>query len=263
MRVAAIYDIHGNLPALEAVFNEVCAEKVDCIVVGGDVVAGPLPSETLGFLQDIRIPTHFIHGNAESELLRCVKGEEPGGLSEIANEEAHWLAQTLGPDQKQFVSSWSSTVELEIEGLGQVLFCHATPNSDIEIFTRLTPEEKLAPIFDELAVSLMVCGHTHMQFDRVISGTRIMNAGSVGMPFGRTGADWLLLDKDAEFRHTNYDLANAAERIRRSNYPHAEDFAANNILQAPTEDQALEMLTQLEARQADTRKCVQLWIAGV
>ncbi|MFZ1398175.1 MAG: metallophosphoesterase, partial [Candidatus Promineifilaceae bacterium] len=91
MRIAAVYDIHGNLPALEAVLSEIVKESVDCIVVGGDVVAGPLPNESLQLLQSLDIPTQFIRGNAESELLRHLAGEPPGGLSERANEEARWV----------------------------------------------------------------------------------------------------------------------------------------------------------------------------
>ncbi|MEM8531555.1 MAG: metallophosphoesterase family protein [Chloroflexota bacterium] len=250
MRVAAIYDIHGNLPALEAVSQEISNEAVDAIAVGGDVVAGPLPSETLTCLQHVDIPIHFIHGNAESELLRYLENGEPGGLSERANNEARWVAQTLTSEHQQFVSQWSMTLELDVDGLGTVLFCHATPSNDIDVFTRLTPEEKLLPIFEHLNVSLVVCGHTHMQFDRTIAGVRVVNAGSVGMPFGRTGADWLMIETDVIFRHTDYDAMDAAERIRQSGYPSAEEFATNNVLQAPTEEIALQMLSQIEARQA-------------
>ncbi len=166
MRIAAIYDIHGNLPALEAALAEVNQASVDCLVIGGDV-----------------------------------------------------------------------------------LFCHATPQDDITVFTKETPEERLVPLFDGLDVAMVVCGHTHMQFDRMVAGVRVINAGSVGMPFGHTGADWLLLDGDVSLRHTDYDLAAAAERIRRSAYPHAEEFAAGNILQAPTVAQAMAMLTRLENTQ--------------
>lgn len=254
MRIAALYDIHGNLPALEAVLQEIKREAVDCIVVGGDVVAGPLPNETLQLLQRITLPTHFIRGNAESELLRYLAGKDPGGLSERANEEARWLAKTLTPEHKKWVASWPATVKLEVAGWGEVLFCHATPRSDIQVFTRLTPEEKLMPLFRDTNVTLVVCGHTHMQFERTVGDTRVVNAGSVGMPFGQTGADWLLLDDEIVLQHTNYDLAQAAEQIRQSGYPHGEAFAGNNVLQSPSEAQALEMLSQLEARQADESK---------
>lgn len=90
-----------------------------------------------------------------------------------------------------------------------------------------------------------------MQFDHKIGNKRVVNAGSVGLPFGSTGAFWLLLDSEITFRHTNYDLSEAAVRIRQSSYPDAESFAANNVLQAPTEAQALEFLSRLEAMQAE------------
>ena len=250
MRVAAVYDIHGNLPALEAVLKDVKHQAVDCVVVGGDVIAGPLPNETLQLLQSITLPTHFIRGNAESELLRCLAGEEPGGLSPVADEEARWLAKALTPENKQFVATWPATVTLQVEGWGLVLFCHATLGSDIQVFTRQTLEAKLLPWFEGINASFVVCGHTHMQFDRMVGGVRVVNAGSVGMPFGHTGADWLLLDGEIAFQYTKYDLVQAAHQIRQSNYHTAEAFASNNVLQAPSEAQALEMLMQLEAKQA-------------
>ena len=74
MRVAAVYDIHGNLPALEAVLEDIRQANVDQIVVGGDVVPGPMPRETLGRLLDLDLPTHFIHGNGELAILAQMAG---------------------------------------------------------------------------------------------------------------------------------------------------------------------------------------------
>jgi predicted phosphodiesterase len=129
-----------------------------------------------------------------------------------------------------------------------VLFCHATPRNDTEIFTRLTPEERLLPLFAGLGVSTVICGHTHMQFDRMIGRVRVVNAGSVGMPFGSPGADWLLLGPGIELRHTLYDLEQAAERIRGTSYPQAEDFAARNVLRPPSEREMLEAFARVEIR---------------
>jgi diadenosine tetraphosphatase ApaH/serine/threonine PP2A family protein phosphatase len=95
---------------------------------------------------------------------------------------------------------------------------------------------------------LVVCGHTHVQFDRRIGATRVINAGSVGMPFGRAGADWLLLGPDAELRHTDYDLEAAAARIRRTAYPQAEAFATGSVLAPPSEEAMLAALGSLEVR---------------
>ena len=130
-----------------------------------------------------------------------------------------------------------------------MLFCHATPRNDTEIFTRLTSEDRLLPVFEGLNVPLVVCGHTHMQFDRTIGRTRVVNAGSVGMPFGEPGAYWLLLGPDVQLRHTPYDLTTAAERIRDTKYPQAQDFAARNVLQPPSEAQMLEVFTNASLKE--------------
>ena len=246
MRVAAIYDIHGNLPALEAVIPEIRRAGVDRVVVGGDVVPGPLPCETLALLLDLDIPVNFIRGNGESAALAHLAGTDESTLPEQAREAVHWSANQLPPEYQRLLASWPATLRIEIAGLGNVLFCHATPRNDTEIFTRLTPAERLLPIFEGLDVSVIVCGHTHMPFDRTIGSIRVVNAGSVGMPFGEPGADWLLLGPDVQLRHTRYDLAKAAERIRDTSYPQARDFAAQYVLQPPSEGAMLEAFSRVE-----------------
>jgi predicted phosphodiesterase len=246
VRVAAIYDIHGNLPALEAVLDEILHAEVDRVVVGGDVVPGPMPRETIQRLQDIKLPTQFIRGNGEAAVLAKMEGADVGGLPEQAREVIRWTAQELQPEEMRLMASWPSTLRVPIDGLGDVLFCHATPRSDTEIFTRLTPEERLWPIFAEAGAPLVVCGHTHMQFDRMIGSARVVNAGSVGMPFGEPGAYWLLLGPGVQLRHTHYDLKRAAECILRTNYPQARDFASKNIEQPPSEEEMLELFTRAQ-----------------
>ena len=247
MRVAAIYDIHGNLPALEAVLREIHQEKVDHIIVGGDVLPGPMPREALERLRDLDAQTQFIYGNGEVAVLQQMAGKEPTAVREAYRPIIRWTAQQLHPDHQQWLSTWPKTVTLEIAGLGSVLFCHATPQNENDIFTRLTPEDRLLPVFEGLTAATVVCGHTHMQFDRKIGPTRVVNAGSVGMPFGKPGAHWLLLGPNIQFRHTTYDLANAAGRVRSTAYPQAEDFAARNILNPPTEQEMLEIFTRAES----------------
>jgi putative phosphoesterase len=241
MRVAAIYDIHGNLPALDAVLQEIRQEKVDHIVVGGDVLPGPMPRETLDRLRNLDTLVHFICGNGEVAVLQQMAGKEPAAVPEAYRPVIRWTAEQLHPEHQQWISTWPKTVTLEISGLGSVLFCHATPQNENDIFTRLTPNHRLLPLFEKLNAAVVVCGHTHMQFDRRIAHTRVVNVGSVGMPFGEPGADWLLLGPDIQFRHTTYDLANAAERVRSTDYPQAQDFAARNILNPPTEQEMLEI----------------------
>ena len=248
MRVAALYDIHGNLPALEAVLQQIRATEVDRIVVGGDVLPGPMPVETLTRLLDLSIPVQFIQGNGEVAVLAELADREAYALPKQVQEIIRWTAQQLSVEHARVLASWPKLLRLEIRGLGEVLFCHGTPRNENESFTRLTPEEVLLPLFEGLHVSVVVCGHTHMQFDRRVGKTRVVNAGSVGMPFGEPGADWLLLGPDVELRHTTYDLADAAERIRGTKYPQAEDFAARNVLQPPSEEEMLKVFSQAELK---------------
>jgi predicted phosphodiesterase len=138
-------------------------------------------------------------------------------------------------EYQDVLASWPPTVTMDIDGVGRVLFCHATPRNETEIFTRVTPEERLVPVFAGVDASLVVCGHTHMQFDRTVGRLRVMNAGSVGMPFGTTGADWLLLEPGIELRKTNYDTAAAADVFRRTEYPRVEEMAVRYILNPPSE----------------------------
>lgn len=248
MQVAAIYDIHGNLPALEVVLQDIRQVEVDHVVVGGDVFPGPMPRETLACLLNLDIPVQFIHGNGDREVLAQMRGMETNTVPEQFRGIIRWTAQQLHPEHEWLLASWTKTLRLEIGGLGEVLFCHATPRSDTEIFTRLTPEDCLLPVFEGLNVPLVICGHTHIQFDRMIGRVRVVNAGSVGMPFGEPGAYWLLLGPDVQFRHTPYDLTKAVERIRDTNYPQAQDFAARNVLQPPTEREMLEVFARAELK---------------
>jgi putative phosphoesterase len=248
MRVAALYDIHGNLPALEAVLQDVRRSDVDRVVIGGDVLPGPMPHETVACLRDIDVPVQFIHGNGEREVLSWRSGVETAAIPEHYRDAMRWVVRQLHPEDEQWLAAWPATLRVSVDGLGDVLFCHATPRNDTEIFTRLTPEARLIPIFEGLGASLVVCGHTHMQFDRTIGRVRVVNAGSVGMPFQEPGAYWLLLGPDVQLRRTSYDLAKAAERIRSTSYPQAQDFAERNILHPPSEAATLEAFSRVELR---------------
>ena len=247
MRTAALYDIHGNLPALEAALDDIARADVDAIVIGGDVVAGPMPAETLALLRAQSLPLHFIRGNADREVAERMAGAAPGdALPARVREIVDWVARQLTEDDRRWLAGWPQTLRLPITGIGAALFCHATPQSDTPVFTRRTPEPRLLATFRDLDAALVVCGHTHMPFDRQIGGVRVVNAGSVGMPYGAPGAHWLLLGPGVEPRCTAYDRASAADRIRATAYPQREDFAKNNVLNIPSEAEALEAFAALE-----------------
>jgi predicted phosphodiesterase len=238
-RFAALYDIHGNLPALDAVLDDVARAHVDRVLIGGDVVPGPMAPAVLERLLSLSIPVDFIYGNGETEVLRASRGDELVRVPPAHRPLIEWTAGQFTPQQLDLMASWPRTMRRSVDGLGEVLFCHATPRDDNEIFTRLTPADRLRPLLADVDATVVVCGHTHMPFDRMVGNTRMVNAGSVGMPFGDAGADWLLLGPDVAFRHTNYDLQDAAARIRATDYPQADDFAVRYVLTPPSEAQML------------------------
>lgn len=241
MRTAAIYDIHGNAPALEAVLAEVDELDVERIVVGGDVLPGPLPSECLSLLRSLETPVRFLRGNGENDVLSVVRGRMPDRVPGPVEEILRWTAGTLTDDDVEFIETWDDTLRLECE-LGPVLFCHATPSSDNDIFTSRTPDAVLRPVFESVGETVVVCGHTHMPFERTVGGVRVVNAGSVGMPFGPAGADWLLIADAVEPRHTDFDVEAAAVRIRGTDYPAAAEFAERYVISPPPLDAMLEVM---------------------
>jgi Calcineurin-like phosphoesterase superfamily domain len=211
-------------PALDAVLHEVHDARVDQIVIGGDVVPGPMQRETLARLSELDVPVHFISSNGELGLLAQVNAADPNDviycgttsgaiLPEPLRELVRWAAKQLRPEDEQLLASWPMTLRLHIPEIGDVLFCHATPHSETDAFMRLTPEECLLPVFEGVNVPLVVCGHTHLPFDRMIGKTRVINARSVGMPFGTPGADWLLLGPEIQLRHTSYNLLQVAAKV--------------------------------------------------
>jgi len=228
MRVAALYDVHGNLPALEAVLAEVDAER---ILVGGDAVLGPMPKETLALLRE-REAT-FIRGNCDREVAAPCEGDE------VWTRRARWVHEQLDDEELVFLRDLSHPLALEVDGLGGVLFCHGSPRSDEEILTAITPPKRLDPILDGVNQDLVVCGHTHAQFDRLVGDRRIVNAGSVGMAYeGEPGiAAWALLGPTVELRRTTYDVEAAAAVIRETGFPAADEFLNEALLHPPTAEE--------------------------
>jgi predicted phosphodiesterase len=249
VRVAALYDIHGNAPALDAVLADVRRARVDRIVVGGDVLPGPMPREALDALAHAGVPANYIMGNGDRDVLAQLRGEE-SLLPDSFRHLIAWTGKQLRPADVDHISSWPATVRLAIDGFGGVLFCHATPRNDVEIFTRLTRDEVVLPMLADAHAPVVVCGHTHMQFDRRFGSTRVVNAGSVGMPFGEAGAYWLLLGPGIELRRTVYDFDGAARAIEASRYPQAKEFAAMNVLSPTPEAEMLARMTAISAATA-------------
>ncbi len=251
MKIAALYDIHGNLPALNAVLAELAEIQPDLIVIGGDVVPGPMPRQTLARLAELGERVRFIRGNGDREVVTAFDGLpfDPN-LGEGVRAQTRWNAGQLERSQRDFLAQWPEHLTLHAEGLGSILFCHATPRNDMDIFTAITPIERLSRLFSGVEADVVVCGHTHIQFEMRAGNVRILNAGSVGMPYAeRPGAYWLLLDPQRiEFRRTEYDLETAARQVRESGYPQADEFADENLLKVPTAEEAMEYFEGMAAR---------------
>ena len=217
MRVAALYDIHGNLPALNAVLEEVDALGVDAIVVGGDSASGPMPVETFDELR--ARGALFVRGNADRVL--DLRGANHG---ETWVRARLWVAERLGEERLAFLAALPLDLTLEVGALGRVRFCHGAPGSDELTITRLTPDERLRELLAGVDERGVVCGHTHVQFDRTVDGVRVVNAGSVGAPYeAEPAAYWALLDDDVDLRRTDYDVEATAAAITASGYPRADE----------------------------------------
>jgi len=244
MRVAALYDVHGNLPALEAVLAEPDVAAADVVLVGGDALAGPMPAETLRLLTGLGARVAWIAGNNEREMFALRGGDQDEG--ELWDRRAAWTAAQLTPAELDAVAAWPATAVLDVDALGPVCFCHASPRSDSEIFTAISPPERVAPMLAGTPEATVVCGHTHVQFDRVIDGRRVVNAGSVGMPYeDAPGARWCLLGPDVELRCTPYDLAAAADRIRATGLPDPAEMAGV-VEHPPGADEATRFFEEAE-----------------
>lgn len=262
MKIAALYDIHGNLPALHAVLEELQVIQPDVIVIGGDIVSGPLPGQTLARLMQVEKPVYFIQGNADRELVqtfdkRPLARRYLPPLSTKGVEEIEWLAQQITQAERDFLAMQPKQLIFEMAKLGRVLFCHATPRSDEELFTPLTPSQQLDAIFAEGTPDIVICGHTHLQFELLVGQHRILNAGSVGIPFAKEpGAYWLLLHSEGyEFRHTPFDGEAAAQVIRASGYPQAEDFIATNVLKLRSPEEMTAMFERLAQTFISKEEC--------
>lgn len=148
-----------------------------------------------------------------------------------------WCLEQLTQAQRQFLSDLPKTQVVTVGKAGDVLFCHATPRSDEEIITAISPEDEVAATLAHVTQDLVVCGHTHSQFDRLVGGQRVVNAGSVGLPYGDApGAYWAMVADEVDLKRTDYDFAGAATRMRQSACLYSGQFA-DDVVSPPSRDE--------------------------
>jgi predicted phosphodiesterase len=247
MRVAVLADIHANLPALGAVLAEPDVASADAVVLLGDIALGPMPAPTLDRLAALGDRAVWVHGNCEREMVTAFDGGEvPGPFA----ADAVATAALIGRAHRDRLDGLPLTVTLDIDGLGPALFCHASPRRDDEMLLVDSPPERWAAALHGVGAAVVVCGHTHMPFDRLAGGRRVVNPGSVGMPYGHPGAAWALVGPGVTLRQTRYDADAAATVIGASGHPGAQQWAAEYVLNQYSDTEALEAFTAIARAQA-------------
>jgi predicted phosphodiesterase len=247
MLIAVLSDIHGVLPALEAVLAEPDVTAADYIVLTGDLASGPQPVETLDMLSALGDRAVWVRGNADRELVNCRRG--PSSLP--PDSVTPWAAEQLRADQVELLAELPLSATLEVDGLGPALFCHATPRDDEEVVVVDSRLDRWAEVFAGLddGVKAVVCGHTHMPFARLAHRRLVVNPGSVGMPYGGAGAHWALLGPGVQLRVTEFDLDRACAQIKaESSFPEVGDWADYFVRSVASDADALQIFGPSDGR---------------
>ena len=184
------------------------------MLVGGDVVWGPWPQQTMDVLRSLP-SVDFIMGNADRDVFTRKDGDW--------KQTNDWCADRLSGDHLEFLRTRPATLSI-----GGVLYCHGSPRHDTDQITLRTPDDRIIDWCAGFTEQTVVCGHTHGQFDRTAGDRRIVNAGSVGEPFGDRGAYFAVFDEGVvDLRFVAYDVDRVADEIVDTGYPYGPVMAAN------------------------------------
>lgn len=232
MTVAVLADVHGVLPALDAVLAEPDVIAAERIVGLGDIAAGPEPGAVLDRLMALGDRVVWIRGNADREMVEHRNG------APIADPITRWAASQLSDEHLSRLASLPPSATIAVAGLGRLLFCHATPRSDEEVVLVDAAPARWTDAFGHLPVDVdgVVCGHTHMPSIRLAAGQLVINPGSVGMRYGRAGAHWALPGPGVGLRRTLFDVeAACAAVMARCGFPDIR-FWVDDVIRTPASD---------------------------
>jgi len=218
MRIAALYDIQANLPALEAALREVRRAGADKVVVGGNVAAGPLPVETLGILMALGDWATVVAGPLDAAVVSCYDLLMAKKAAEAApfGPVVRWAAERVTGHQRDYLAHLEHDVRFLSEDLGEIFFCHALDG------------EGEPPHRPPAHARLIVAGDGHRQGEEHIAGHHVVRPGSVGTS-SEGAACWLMLSDHVDLRRTGYDADAAVRRVLRSGMPGAQAWAEQNI----------------------------------
>lgn len=212
MRDAVLFDVHGNLAALDAVLAEARAEGFDRLLFGGDLVLfGPEPATCVDRLRGLGEPLVAIKGNTDRYVI------------DRQDDVARW-ADALGEDRLAWLDALPAQLAVPEQ---DALLVHATPRGDEEMLMPETPASEAAAMLAGVGLHTLLCGHVHIQYRRSVAGHDVINPGSVGMPLdGDPRAAWAIVsDGRVELRRTAYDVDAVADRVEREHGPFADMVA--------------------------------------
>jgi putative phosphoesterase len=246
--IAILSDIHGILPALDAVLAEPDVIAADRIVLPGDIAAGPQPIAVLDRLLRLGDRAIWVRGNADREMADVARGR----IASSGDPISDWAASQLPDRYVTILDSLPHPLLISVAGFGDVLICHGTPRDENEIVLVDTGMERWEEVLRDVPVSVstIVCGHTHIPFVRLAHGRTIVNPGSIGLPYGLSGAHWAMLrDGSITLRRTIYDVQAACDAIvSGSTFPDVRQWVNESLRVTPSDAEALAVFGPLAGR---------------
>ena len=234
MRQLAVFgDIHGNLPALEAVFDDMDARGLSERCCLGDLVGyGTFPNEVVETIRAAQIPTLIGNydegvGSSSPDCGCAYRTTEARALGELS---IAWSNTHTTPENKAYLRRLPAQIPVAFNGRA-VLLVHGSPRKINEYLYEDRPDSSLERIMDQAKAEILVCGHTHLPYHRTLpSGRQVINAGSVGKPKdGDPQAGYIVLREagdgiEVDFIRVPYDVERAARAIEATSMP--DEFAA-------------------------------------
>jgi predicted phosphodiesterase len=222
MRLALIADIHGNLPALEAVLSEVERERVDELICLGDVALGPQPVDTLERLRALGCPVTM--GNWDAWFFQQMPSLD-GDLGRVLGDLRSWAIEQLSSDHRRYVLGFDQTLEVDLGSGASLLGFHGSPRSFEDMILATTSDAELERMLDGHTALILAGGHTHFQLFRRFGESAVVNPGSVGLPFRRGEAGVMRISPWAEYGLVDYEEGRLAVELRRTAFD-VESFLA-------------------------------------
>lgn len=235
--LAILSDIHGNIPALQAVLADLATFEIDHVIVPGDVIGfGPSPRQAAQLV--LEKGWSVIRGNNEFFLTDY---KTPRALAEwddpVQFAPTIWLDSQFDRKLKTVIGSWADTLSLYFRDAPPILVCHGTPASPWGTIYSTMTEEEIEKTLCDVEAEYVICGHTHLPMDRQSGKWRILNPGAVGVPLdGLFSASYMILEGNEEgwtptFRRVPFDYDAVFEEFERSGYNQASGPMGRLVLE--------------------------------